>query len=68
MGAWPWSVIAYGIAWFAGRPRSATPVGRVATREESRERMRALDRLMQAIEASVASTNSQLAREIEQLR
>ena len=39
-----------------------------ADRGESRERMRDLDLRMQAIETYVTSSNSRLAREIEELR
>ena len=41
---------------------------RGADSEESRERMRSLDLRMQAIETYVTSSNSRLAREIEELR
>ena len=70
MGAFPWTLIAYGIAAFAGQPRrgSAAGYGRLDGREESRERMRSLDLRMQAIETCVTSSNSRLAREIEDLR
>jgi phage shock protein C len=70
MGAFPWTLIAYGIAAFVGRERSHREPGynRVAVREESRERMRNLDLRMQAIETYVTSSNSRLAREIEELR
>jgi phage shock protein C len=47
----------------AYRPSLATPRS-----EESRERMRNLDLRMQAIETYVTSSNSRLAREIEDLR
>ena len=70
MGAFPWTLIAYGIAAFVGQPqrRAGAAFGRVAGREESRERMRNLDLRMQAIETYVTSSNSRLAREIEELR
>ena len=70
LGAFPWTVIAYVAAALLGKPRSETRYGlaRSGTREESRERMRNLDLRMQAIETYVASSNSQLAREIEELR
>jgi len=70
MGAFPWTLIAYGIAAFVGRERSHRDQGfsRVPVREESRERMRNLDLRMQAIETYVTSSNSRLAREIEELR
>ena len=70
MGAWPWSAIAYGMAAFFGHRRRhpATRIGRFPGGDESRERMRNLDLRMQAIETCVTSSNSRLAREIEELR
>lgn len=66
----PWTFIAYVAAAFFGRPRtrSAYLPGRSPVREESRERLRSLDLRMQAIETYVTSSNSRLAREIEELR
>jgi phage shock protein C len=70
MGAFPWTLIAYGIAAFVGKGRGRAAAGssRLPGREESRERMRSLDLRMQAIETYVTSSNSRLAREIEDLR
>ena len=70
MGAFPWTLIAYGIAAFVGRERGYRDQGysRMPVREELRERMRNIDLRMQAIETYVTSSNSQLAREIEELR
>ena len=72
MGAFPWTVIAYFIAAYAGRQgrpfRGVRGARSLAAREESRERMRSLDLRMQAIETYVTSSNSRLAREIEDLR
>jgi len=70
MGAFPWTLIAYGVAAMVGKPRAhgGYSLARSATREESRERMRSLDLRMQAIETYVTSSNSSLAREIEDLR
>ena len=70
MGAFPWTLIAYAVAAYLGRPNRAPRFapGRLASREESRERMRNLDLRMQAIETYVTSSNSRLAREIEELR
>ena len=70
MGAFPWTLIAYGIAALVGnrRRQPAAGYGRLAGREESRERTRNLDLRMQAIETYVTSSNSRLAREIEDLR
>ena len=61
----PWMVVAY-----FGRPtrRAAHLPKRMPAREESQERMRSLDLRMQAIETYVTSSNSRLAREIEELR
>ena len=67
-GGFPWTVILYvGAGLVGSRRRDATFTPRV-DREESRERMRNLDLRMQAIETYVTSSNSQLAREIEELR
>jgi phage shock protein C len=72
--AFPWSLIAYGVAAFAGQPKrgassaSSRSTPRSVSREETRERVRNLDLRMQAIETYVTSSNSQLAREIEELR
>lgn len=70
LGAFPWTVIAYFVAAFIGnRARSERyATARVGSREESSERMRNLDLRMQAIETYVTSSNSRLAREIEELR
>ena len=73
MGAFPWTVIAYFIAAYAGRTgrperRAAYAPSRVESREAERERMRHMDLRMQAIETYVTSSNSRLAREIEELR
>ena len=72
--AFPWSLIAYGVAAFAGQQKrggryaSSLSTSRSHSREETRERVRNLDLRMQAIETYVTSSNSQLAREIEELR
>lgn len=75
LGAFPWTFVAYGIAYFVGRPqqgqRSFAPsrsTGASVSREEARDRLRSLDLRMQAIETHVTSSNSSLAREIEDLR
>jgi phage shock protein C len=69
-GAFPWTLIAYVVAAMVGRPGRGPAYARIgrAGAEESRERMRALDLRMQAIETYVTSSNSRLAREIEELR
>ena len=70
IGAWPWTVVAYLAAAFVGHRRKGrgSVHARIGDREESRERMRSLDLRMQAIETYVTSSNSRLAREIEELR
>ncbi len=67
MGAWPWTVIAYAALAIFGRSRAG---GRhaIGKQTDTRERMRNLDLRMQAIETCVTSSNSRLAREIEELR
>lgn len=66
----PWILAAYGVAYWIGRPneRAGYTPARALGREDSRERMRNLDLRMQAIETYVTSSNSRLAREIEDLR
>jgi phage shock protein C len=68
--AFPWGLIAYAAAAFIGQPKrgSGLAVARSTSREETRDRVRNLDLRMQAIETYVTSSNSQLAREIEELR
>ena len=68
--AFPWSLIAYAVAAMFGQPNRAgrTALSRAPSREETRERVRNLDLRMQAIETYVTSSNSKLAREIEELR
>ena len=76
--AFPWSLIAYAVAAFAGQKKRDGSYGaslyasrsapRPVSREETRERVRNMDLRMQAIETYVTSSNSQLAREIEELR
>ena len=68
--AFPWSLIAYGVAAIVGKPERGRSyaLSRSPSREETRERVRNLDLRMQAIETYVTSSNSRLAREIEELR
>ena len=72
LGGFPWTLIAYGIAFMVGKPRGHSHGGyslaRAASPEESRARMRSMDLRMQAVETYVAGSNSSLAREIEDLR
>jgi len=68
MGAFPWTLIAYAVAAFVGQPGRRAAYTPIPGRDESRERMRNMDLRMQAIETYVTSSNSKLAREIEELR
>ena len=70
LGGFPWTLIAYGVAAVIGQPRRGErhALARAPNSEESRERMRSLDLRMQAVETYVTSSNSKLAREIEDLR
>jgi phage shock protein C len=70
VGAFPWTLVAYAIAALVGQPRrqhAYTPIVS-RDREDARDRMRDIDVRMQAIETYVTSSNSKLAREIEELR
>ena len=68
----PWILALYVVLGIVGsrtgNRRVRSPVARSRDREEPGERMRNLDLRMQAIETYVASSNSRLAREIEELR
>ncbi len=72
LGGFPWTLIAYGIAFMVGKQsghsHGSRSLARAASPEESRARMRSMDLRMQAVETYVASSNSSLAREIEDLR
>lgn len=74
IGGFPWTLVAYGLAaWLAqpGALQRLTRKGRTADtvrREETRDRVRDLDRRMAEIEEHLTSSNSRLAREIEDLR
>lgn len=69
-----WTLVGYGVLFlvgkaggYSGRALSRNRT-RAPSREQSRERLRSIDLRMQAIETHVASSNSSLAREIENLR
>jgi phage shock protein C len=67
----PWVLLAYGAAALIGQPKRDAgylPSNTGPRSDETRERMRSVDLRMQAIETYVTSSNSQLAREIEELR
>lgn len=70
LGAFPWTLLAYGAAALIGKPRrhAGYALSRPSPSGESSERVRDLDARMQAIETYVANANGSLAREIEELR
>lgn len=66
MGGWPWIVVAYFVLGMVGQRRTAGRNRRAAI--ESAREPRELDRRLAEIDSYVASPNSRLAREIEELR
>ena len=74
LGGFPWTLIAYGVAAWAAKPKALADYDgeetvriRSSTRDV-RETMRDIDRRMAEVETYVTSSNSRLAREIEELR
>lgn len=75
LGAFPWTLIAYGVTAMIAKNRSQdgygeeSPVGvaRTSTYELNRS-MRDIDRRMAEVETYVTAQNTGLAREIESLR
>ena len=76
LGAFPWTLIAYGAAAMFARNRpyggyaeetAPVPKARMSTYELNRS-MRDIDRRMAEVETYVATPNTGLAREIESLR
>ena len=74
LGAFPWTLIAYGIAAWAAKPKEARGYGmesigpvRTSTRDLKLD-MRDIDRRMAEVETYVTNANSGLASEIEKLR
>ena len=72
LGAFPWTLIAYGATAFVARDRGArrdAPPARVKTSTyDLKQSMRDVDRRMAEVEQYVTAGNSSLAREIESLR
>ena len=70
-GGFPWTVIAYFVAAWVAKPKSArfdeSYGGRVST-HDVRATMRDIDRRMAEVDTYVTQPNSRLAREIEELR
>jgi phage shock protein C len=75
LGAFPWTLIAYVAAGLLAKPKGhrsldefeASSSPRLST-YEVRSQMRDIDRRMAEVETYVTSQNTQLAREIEELR
>jgi len=68
---WWVTIVAYFVLATVGQPRGASrraPARATPRREETKSELRDIDLRMQAIETYVASSNSKLAREIEELR
>jgi phage shock protein C len=74
LGAFPWTLVAYGLAAWLAKPSRALGyqdeegrTARVSTKD-LRLNMRDIDRRMAEVEQYVTSSNSSLATEIEKLR
>lgn len=71
VGGWPWTVVAYLALGLFGRSRGGARIGRpreAASLGGGGYELRDLDRRLAEIDSYVASPNSRLAREIEDLR
>ena len=68
IGGWPWTLVAYFVLAFAGQPGAVRGRGRENRIAGSTYEGRDLDRRLAEIDSYVASPNSRLAREIEDLR
>lgn len=71
IGGWPWTLIAYVILGFVGKPKHGRRLYRRASQRESIAHagaMTDLDRRLAEVDHYVASSNGRLAREIEELR
>jgi phage shock protein C len=64
----PLAIVAYAVLAFIGQPKRRYSESRLSRREERQARMRDFDLRMRAIETYAESSNSRLAREIEELR
>lgn len=74
LGAFPWTLIAYGVAAWAAKPKLSGDyglenigAGRAST-HDLKLNMRDIDRRMAEVETYVTNSNSSLANEIEKLR
>jgi phage shock protein C len=72
-GAFPWTLIAYGVAAWAAKPKvhdgySEERVAKLSSTKDLHLNMRDIDRRMAEVESFVTNSNSSLANEIEKLR
>lgn len=74
VGGFPWTVIAYGVAAWLGKPQASEAAAGVAgvphrtSTADVRESMRDIDRRLAEIDRYVTTPNRELSREIEELR
>lgn len=68
IGGWPWTVVAYVLLAVYGRKPRSFRRGRGRGFTVSAYEARGFDRRLDEIDSYVASPNSRLAREIEELR
>jgi phage shock protein C len=74
LGAFPWTLIAYGAAAWIAKPRSYSAdlaedaKGWRTSTHDMRSSMRDIDHRMAEVDTYVAQSNSSLAQEIEKLR
>lgn len=70
LGAFPWTLIAYGIAAWAAKPRlhAEAPISSRTSTYEMRSSTRDIDHRLAEVDTYVAASNGSLAQEIEKLR
>ena len=75
LGAFPWTLLAYGAAAWAAKPKKAAPsivddirTLRSGSTRDYRSNMRDIDLRLAEVENYVTTSNSRLSREIEELR
>ena len=76
LGAFPWTLIAYGVAAWAARPKKVPSTSivddirtlRSGSMRDYRSSMRDIDIRLAEVENYVTASNSRLSREIEELR
>ena len=72
-GAFPWTLIAYGVAAWAAKPKAgegykSESLAKRSSTKDLHLDMRDIDRRMAEVESFVTNSNSSLANEIEKLR